>query len=417
MTTDIIQADYGQLEAIAQRFAGQAEAVQQMQASLRSAMEPLQNGDWIGRGSAAFFAEMNQHTLPAVERLQAALAQANGVTLEISRIMQAAEEEAARPFRGEAEGGVPFGGNGQGVSAPGGSSGTPAIENLVVKSPQAIFNKSYMENFIGSSFKGANSAELNRLMEDLFRAGANNNPNVNRILDRIADIRGVDRAEFQAQYQTYLQLLERGEAIGGNGPDIDLNRHGNFLGSTVSLRYGAVVGDTFGIDPVFGSLLNPTGGLVGPGSDSYQPGPNDAVGYHGIFHDAAGYLYNYQGIGPGYDYMGREPFATSSPLTGQVGGISWWMSHSQLEVDVVPNLMPDIPLVPRFVERGVGEALEGRLVSVARIGASTVEGGSQIVDGIGDVFGGNFSEGLSDMGSGAGTVLKGLGRSVIDFFD
>lgn len=108
--------------------------------------------------------------------------------------------------------------------------------------------------------------------------------------------------------------------------DIDLSRHGDFMGSTASLRYGKVVGDVYGIDPVFrGALLNPTGGLVGPGDDSYEPSDNDAIGYHGIFHDAAGYLYNHQGkIGPGYDYMDRDPFATSNSLTGQVGGISWW---------------------------------------------------------------------------------------------
>ncbi|MCK6591584.1 MAG: hypothetical protein L6Q76_28860, partial [Polyangiaceae bacterium] len=40
--------------------------------------------------------------------------------------------------------------------------------------------------------------------------------------------------------------------------------------------------------------------------------------------DAGGYLYNYHNQGPGYDYLGQEGRDTSSPLSGQRSGISYW---------------------------------------------------------------------------------------------
>ena len=48
------------------------------------------------------------------------------------------------------------------------------------------------------------------------------------------------------------------------------------MGTTAQLRYGQVVGDAFGIDPVFGAMLNPTGGMVGPGNWAVNPGDDDA---------------------------------------------------------------------------------------------------------------------------------------------
>ncbi|GAB4456797.1 MAG: hypothetical protein Kow0031_37860 [Anaerolineae bacterium] len=416
MTTDLVQTNYEQVEAIARRFAQQAEAVEQVQAALRGALEPLQQGGWEGQGAQAFFTEMDSHTLPAVDRLRAALSEAGRVALKINEIMRQAEEEAAAPFRGPGEGGGSGGESGSADAPAGGGNGAaPSSRSLLAKDPARIFNEGYMEKFIGSRFQGANSAELNRLMEALVAARTSRSPEVDRILDRIADIRGVDRAEFRAQYQTYLQLLENAHATGGDYPDIDLKQHGNFLGTTVSLRYGAVVGDAFGIDPVFGSLLNPTGGLVGPGSMSYQPGDNDAVGYHGIFHDAAGYLYNYHEVGPGYNYMGREPFDTGNPLTGQLGGISWWMSHPQLDAHIPANQMPDIPIIPRFVEVGLGEVAD-ELVPAVRVLSATAEGGGSIVDGVQDIFAGDITEGAGDIAEGVGTIVTGVGRSVLDFF-
>lgn len=99
MPNDIIQAQYDELTSVAGRFGGQAEASKQLLAQVRGAMQPLQGGGWQGRGSAAFFAEMNGDVLPAMQRLAAALDQARTVTKQAYDIMKAAEAEASRPFR------------------------------------------------------------------------------------------------------------------------------------------------------------------------------------------------------------------------------------------------------------------------------------------------------------------------------
>lgn len=441
MSNEFVQADYERLQTLAARFAHHGEANKAQLDRMAKAKDQLENGGWEGRGSDAFAAEMNAEVLPAAQRLHEALAEANRVTLLILDIMQKAEEEAAHPFRGGGGGistGQPVGGPGAGdvigqpVGPPGGSppgsgvsTGQPvgppggslpsSSQAYVVQNPNQLFTENYMRDFIGSDYRGAGSGRLNELMESLVNPAPGTD--IDATLNEIADIRGVDRAEFRQQYERYLELRANATRIGGNEPYIDTGKHPDFLGSTVSLRYGALVGETFGIDPVFGSLLNPTGGMVGPGDTSYEPGPNDAIGYHGTFHDAAGYLYNYHNIGPGYNYMGREPLPTSSPLAGQVGGISWWSTQPGLEIDVLPNLVPDIPYVPRFVERGVADVIEGPLVAAGRVATTTAEGAFDIADGIGDVFSGDFSEGFGDIGSGAGTIVRGLGQSVLDLFD
>ena len=53
--SDEIRADYEQLEQIANRFASQQQAVQQMLQRVRGSMGKLENGGWIGRGSQAFY--------------------------------------------------------------------------------------------------------------------------------------------------------------------------------------------------------------------------------------------------------------------------------------------------------------------------------------------------------------------------
>lgn len=95
---DEVKADYEQLEQAANRFSNQSEEIQDMIQKVRSSMEKLES-DWIGRGSEAFFREMQGEILPAVQRLQQALEEANRVTKEVIQTMQQAEDEASSPFR------------------------------------------------------------------------------------------------------------------------------------------------------------------------------------------------------------------------------------------------------------------------------------------------------------------------------
>jgi WXG100 family type VII secretion target len=97
--TDEIRADYDRLEQVASQFANQSQAVQQMLQKVRSSMDPLESGGWVGRGSEAFFSEMQGEVLPATDRLQQALDEANRVTKQIVQTMRQAEEEACSPFR------------------------------------------------------------------------------------------------------------------------------------------------------------------------------------------------------------------------------------------------------------------------------------------------------------------------------
>ena len=95
---DEVKADYEQLEQVANKFSSQSEEIQQMLQTVKNNMDQLEP-DWIGRGSEAFFSEMQSEVLPAVQRLQQALEEANRVTKEVVQTMQDAEEEASSPFR------------------------------------------------------------------------------------------------------------------------------------------------------------------------------------------------------------------------------------------------------------------------------------------------------------------------------
>lgn len=96
---DEIKADYDRLEQVASQFANQSQAIQQMLQNVRGSMDPLENGGWIGRGSDAFFSEMQGEVLPASERLQQALDEASRVTKYIVQTVKQAEEEASSAFR------------------------------------------------------------------------------------------------------------------------------------------------------------------------------------------------------------------------------------------------------------------------------------------------------------------------------
>jgi len=84
------------------------------------------------------------------------------------------------------------------------------------------------------------------------------------------------------------------------------------------------------LDAVWGCFLQPTGGIVGAGnqclmeSDTAQP-----IVIHAVIHDAFGYLYNYHGVGPGYNYLGTyfTVSPTSSPMACQYAGI--WTARTR----------------------------------------------------------------------------------------
>lgn len=375
MTAEVIQAQYEQLENIAAQFGRQADATSQLLSNLTQAMNDLEQGGWIGQGANAFFEEMDATVLPAGRRLADALDEARSATLQIRDILRQAEEEAAAPFGGRAaEGGIVT----SELSATGGAIGPTTVRDV-----SELFSNRYMDSFVGITIRGEDTRRLHSAMNVLAEnpAGAE----LERALTEIAEIRGIPPEQLSAQYQRFLQLRDEAAAV-AQRKGLELPEpvsdyfHGEFMGSTAQLRYGRVVGDAFGIDPVLGALLNPTGGMVGPGNFAFNPGDDDALGYHGIFHDAAGYMYNYHDIGPGYNYLGQESHRDpGNPLVGQQSGVRYW--NEKLN----PGLVTD-------VTHGVGDfvidSTESFIESVDT-GIDTVRDFSvRVEDFMGDAFDG-----------------------------
>jgi WXG100 family type VII secretion target len=98
MAAETVRSDYDQLKNSVSSFKGQADALNSMNQNVRSAMDTLQNGDWIGEGARKFFAEMNDSVLPTLKRLQSAMAQSAQVTSQISNLMKEAEGQASGVF-------------------------------------------------------------------------------------------------------------------------------------------------------------------------------------------------------------------------------------------------------------------------------------------------------------------------------
>ena len=114
------------------------------------------------------------------------------------------------------------------------------------------------------------------------------------------------------------------------------------MGSQAQLAFGSYVGDALGIDPVYGALLSPTGGIVGPENtelienslpEKMLLGPMlpEAIVHHGAAHDAAGFLGREYDFGRGYEYA--DPNALyqrvvpddQKHLAGQHTGILKWI--------------------------------------------------------------------------------------------
>jgi len=96
MTASRIRADYDQLAGIRKNFSSEAEATQRTLQDLRSRLQTLEGGDWVGRGAKAFYGEMNDSVLPSLTRLQRALTQAAAVTDRLEKRIRQAEADAAQ---------------------------------------------------------------------------------------------------------------------------------------------------------------------------------------------------------------------------------------------------------------------------------------------------------------------------------
>ena len=222
---------------------------------------------------------------------------------------------------------------------------------------QLVVNEENLRELIDSQFVGAASDGLKNAMLTLY--GKPTGDELKEALARVESIRGLVPGSAMAQYnkamakqRAGIEYYKRHKEEAGQvydpvkdnpSPPLDVGQHDTFTASNAQLRFGKVVGDAFGIDAVFGSLISPTGGMAGPGNERV-PLVKDggAVATHGAVHDAAGYLYNCHGIGPGYDYLQTEPGSDpSNPLAGQTN-MKWWIK----EFDKTDN---DVQWFERFL--------------------------------------------------------------------
>lgn len=116
MPANIIQANYETLEKVADLFSTCSSITEDMLRQVTSKMDDLRP-NWIGRGSDAFFGEMEDDVLPQVRRIKSALDESMSTTQRIIEILQDAEERAGGMFNGN-DGVVP-GGRGGGVGNSG----------------------------------------------------------------------------------------------------------------------------------------------------------------------------------------------------------------------------------------------------------------------------------------------------------
>jgi WXG100 family type VII secretion target len=321
-----IRVEYDILGQIAKTFRKQEEATESISQRLIQQVEVLRNGHWIGRGADRFYGEMDDSILPSLKGLAQVLGMADRVTRDIDKIMHEAEEDAASLIQLFGAGGMSLG---LGVAASGaaaggaGAGGSPwsGINKLLVRDPSSLFSPSRLRGLIGLQIQGA-GAELGSAMRDFL-----SNPSSGRSEKLIAIIillRGRPEAEIRVEFEQFQEAMEQRNAADAEPPD---TRGGggspSYMGSMTQMRYGSVIGDAFGMDPTFGAMLNPGGGLIGPGNWAFA-GADTAVGYHKITHDAAGYLHNYHQVGPGYDYLGTGSGSPSNPATGHSAGIAFW---------------------------------------------------------------------------------------------
>lgn len=283
---------------------------------------------------------------------------------------------------GKAAGGS---GGGGGKSAPAKGAAPAQGAARAAKSPSkpGPFSPDRHAEMVGKGVQGEGSKPLQDAMNMLYENRDDpNNPAVDSALETVAAERGQPLDKIQGDWARYQDLLADQRRIGaandaGEVPGLKWP-HGDFMGSRSQLRSGAATGELLGVDPVFGALLNPTGGLVGPGNVAFD-GNDSAVGYHGAIHDAAGYSYNYHDTGPGYDYLGTDNRDTSSPLSGQRNGIGHWRdvlgsdrSTSQRATDAAGEQ----------IMRGTVGAVDG----VSAVGESIGNAYDSATDAVGDAW-------------------------------
>jgi WXG100 family type VII secretion target len=334
-----IRADFESLGRVGKTFNQQAEATKKTVSKLKHHMSTLQSGDWVGKGAKQFYDDMDSGLLPGLNRLIKALESGDSAMQKVQKIMRQANDDLVALYRVDDLGGLmtglragltaanaavagAIGGEGAAAGAGGGGGGAGGGAG------GQVFGASFLQGLIGIQIQGA-GPQLGQLMGSLSQNPTGDQ--VTSILIEISDLRGRPLIEIQIEFGTF-QDMQAQQAAGAAAdsaaaaqPEPTAGGGGGggqgFQGSMSQMRYGKVVGDALGVDPVFGAMLNPSGGLIGPGKYAIAGG-NTPVGYHAVAQSAAGYLHQSHGIGPGLNYTGQGQ--SSAPAASHLAGIGYW---------------------------------------------------------------------------------------------
>ncbi|MBI9044779.1 MAG: WXG100 family type VII secretion target [Anaerolineaceae bacterium] len=101
MAGDKIEINYEELQRSSQIFASEAEDIQALHNKIRTQVENLHGNGWIGKGSDAFYREMDEYLVPGFQKLAATFEHGSGLLGKIADLFQQAEEEAGALFKRE----------------------------------------------------------------------------------------------------------------------------------------------------------------------------------------------------------------------------------------------------------------------------------------------------------------------------
>jgi WXG100 family type VII secretion target len=91
---DHVEVNYEDLERIKSSFDQQSQEAENMLRKISAQVETLQGGQWVGQGANAFYNEMHELVLPAIQRLIKSLQEGSRVVGQIMTEFRNAEEES-----------------------------------------------------------------------------------------------------------------------------------------------------------------------------------------------------------------------------------------------------------------------------------------------------------------------------------
>ncbi|MEM9145824.1 MAG: hypothetical protein AAGC57_06460 [Pseudomonadota bacterium] len=237
-----------------------------------------------------------------------------------------------------------------------------------------LFDEGYMDRLRHAPIKGEDDPTLRALMREV-EAGVSGARRA-AVMAALARIVGEPPTAdtLDTDYGRFLILRQQRDLIGAGKEEtatpLDADRHPDFTGSRAQLMFGTVIGDAFGIHPVFAALLSPTGGLVGPGNwlipgvvKAGHLAPDNPLALHGVVHDAGGYLLKFHDQGPGYNYRESkvELLGPEHLLTGHLSGIAYWVAEAGDEF-----LVSRLASAVMAVEAGLSAARDALKESIER---------------------------------------------------